>query len=95
MGEEMSQGLDSSEQNMTKRQKRRLQTRLIMLIRYCDEQIKLGSLSVESVRQEVKQNIIPRCYEEMKKDAIAQNSDNIPTFDKALKMVELSSIFII
>ena len=63
-----------------------------MLSSFCDEQVRLGSMSTKNVRQELTQKIIPSCYDGLVQEANDNNANDIPTYEEILQLFNLKSV---
>ena len=64
-----------------------------MIQRFCNEQIKAGSMSTDSVTCEIKSVIIPKLYDNLLTEA-ADNKDMMPSYDELLHMFDLKTLSI-
>ena len=55
-------------------------------------QVNLGSLSTELVKSQIKNVIIPRCYQDLLEEAGAENKGNMPLYNELLHMLDLSNV---
>ena len=60
------------------------------VVRYCNKQISVGSLSCESLAAEVSKNIIPVCYKELEDEA-GSDRNNLPELDELFVMMGLKT----
>ena len=62
------------------------------IVRYCTSQVNLGCLSTELVKSQIKNVIIPRCYQDLLEEAGEENRGNMPLYNKLLHMLDLSNV---
>lgn len=61
------------------------------ITKHCNEKVKQGSLSAESLTVEIRTKIIPKCYEKLLDEA-GDDKDLMPSYNEILSMCDLSTV---
>ena len=62
-----------------------------LITRYCNNEVKLGSLSVENVTVEIRTKIIPTCHENLLEES-GEDKDSMPSHNEILSMCDLKTV---
>ena len=58
---------------------------------FCSKEVNLGSLSSESLRNEIKNTILPNCYNQLLEDT-KDDASSMPSYDEMIYMLDLKTI---